>query len=217
MKKIHLSLILTVLVGLTFVGCLGLSPQERKSMYIQNSSDKYLASKFSKYYDDGRYRVYNTNNITRIYARAIDYDGGCSNAQAEYCVKKYLVNDGVFQFYKKIIKERNNIYKIYTSRFNKRLQKARSGRNLMMFDDTTSRYFLWDLLPVIAEYDKDGNLVSIMLNMVEKGVMFNNFRDPQAPATIFLNTYLVHGADLNTLNFSISEDEWKSNLVQTSK
>lgn len=214
MKKIYL---LGFIVSLFLSGCIGISPQERKAHFIQNAEDKQIAQKFASFYDSDRYYIHTTNSIVRLSGRFIDYDDRISNGQTHYIIKKRLINNTAFNFYKNFIKERGNTYKIYSSNFNTRLQKARGAGNLLDFDKITSRYLYWNTLPVIAEYDKNANLVSIMLNIVEKGVAYNNFNDPNAPITVFLTVDLLFGSELSPIIFAIPQKEWEANLIKTSE
>lgn len=210
------TLFLGIVLSLSLSGCLGISPQEKKATFIQNATDRQLAEKFATFYDSDRYSIRTTSTIARISGRFVEYDDGVDNKSANYFIKTRLVKNTLFDFYKQFILDRGNSYKIYASGFNSRLQSARGIGNLLSFDKTTSRYLYWNLIPVIAEYDKSGNLVSIMLNMVEKGVMFNNFNDPNAPVTIFLTADLLFGSELNPINFAIPKKEWEANLIKTS-
>lgn len=210
-------ILLVFLVGFIFSGCLGLSPQEQKARYEKHSSDQYLSNIFSKFYEDGRFSVNSNNNGIFMIRRVVDYDDKLNNSQTTFHIQKYFVGDEVFNLYKKAITQRGNIYKTYTGSMNKKLQSIYMGGNLASFNKVTSRFYIWDLLPTIAEFNEDGKLISIMLNRVEKGVMFNHFNQPQAPATLFLATNLLYGVELNPFKYSVSKHSWDTNIIQTSK
>lgn len=217
MKKMAQKAVLAAFIGMFFSGCIGMSPQESKALYEQSSTDKYIASKFSKFYEDGKYYVRSGDNEIHFKVRVVDFGDGVNNSGATSYIRKYVIGHDLFNMYKNIIAERGNIYKVYSGDMNRHFQSIYRNGNLIEYYDLESRIYLWDLLPAIAEFNKNGELVSIMINRVEKGVGLNHFNVGSAPATLSLVVDLLYGVELNPIKYSVSKKDWESNIIQTNE
>ena len=64
---------------------------------------------------------------------------------------------------------------------------------------------------MLAEFDKDNKLISILVFKIEVGAAFNKLNNPNVQSEIILNGIIAVGSTLNPIKNSISKKEWEEN------
>jgi uncharacterized protein (UPF0333 family) len=211
MKKITLGVLIT-LSSILFTGCAmePLTPEE----FNKTVADKSIATAFWKYYDKG------SNSSNRHTSNALYINQRLSNfspiqakvGNAYNFAQEKSENSEIYETYKNYVLSKGNKLGIYTGAFNAKMMKVKLNiNNLPKIND--DKLYFFDAAPLYAEFDKDNNLISIVISYHENYVAFNHFNNPSAPVEVNLKTELFFGQNIIKFRNAISKKEWNDNLI----
>lgn len=176
--------------------------------------DSYLAEKFSPYYDKDGHTVEYTSNSIQITKQLVYFSQNVYMKDAFGYVRNNAAETEITKEYKNAIVERGNIYKVYTGTFNKKIVSIVVGNsNLPEFNRDRMNYIKWDLVPLIVEYNPQGELISVMMSKVEIGAAYDQVRNPNVQSEIEMTTLLYVDNALNPIRYNVSKKDWEDNLI----
>ena len=235
MKKNILSLSGILVAGLLFGGCAATqsidefaykySPENvgktlRDSMSGKNQDgftktfeDKELAKAFVAYYDKPKCSLEYDNNNFLIKQIVVGFDDNLYLGKSPTYIRSNIASNEIFTKYKEVIKAKGNTVKMYAGTFNKKLLEVMTGRTIATYDPEYKRIMDLTSVPVIAEFNSQNELVSILLVKVDVLAAFNQINNPNVQSEITLNAYFFVGAELNPIKYQVSENQWKENQL----
>lgn len=152
--------------------------------------------------------------VIKISSRTlIDYEAKIPQSKLYATVAKVLIDNPYFSAYEKAVKEKGNTLKRYTPKLNQKAIGAYLGQVQDNWTDRTlGKLYIYDALPALVEYDKKGELKSILLNGLNSHVMFNQVDDVSyAPTSTHINILLLNEAEINQIKFRLSKNFFKEN------
>ena len=190
---------------------------DSKEKFERTFESRYWSKEFSKYYDDDNYTFDYTRNNIKITKHLVYFSENVYLGQAPEYVQNHSSNNEFIELYKNKIIERGNNYKVLRGAFNAHLLRLIYGYNVKPFNRESMQYVKTKLIPVVAEFDNNDNLVSLMLNIVKIAAEFDQVRNPNVQSEIILENYFYVGSKLNAVKNNISQVEWKNQLLYTNK
>lgn len=191
---------------------------KNKGNFEKDFSDKHLAKTFKPFYDEDGYSFNYTKNSVKIQKQLVYFSQNIYMKNAFSYVQNNASETNLTKAYKKAILDRGNYYKVYTGKFNKEVIKIAFGRqSLGDFRKSNMRYLKWDLVPLVAEYDPNNELVSLMMTNVEVGAAYDQVRNPNVQSEIELTAIIYVNKALNPIKNNLSKKEWEDNLISQSK
>lgn len=182
--------------------------------FKKDFSDPYLASKFAKYYEKDGYSLDYTKNSVEIKKQLVYFSQNIYMKEAFSYVRNNAAQTEVTEDYKNAITQRGNTYKIYKGSFNAKVVSIVTGvKNLPDFNKDRMNYIKWDLVPLIVEYNPQGEIISMMMSNVEIGAAFDQVKNPNVQSEIEMTTLFYTSNALNPIKYSISKKDWEDNLV----
>lgn len=182
--------------------------------FKEDFRDKHLGSKFAEFYDKEGYSFDYSSNSIQLKKQLVYFSQNIYMKDAYNYVQNKAPSNNITKLYKDTVIERGNTYKVYTGKFNKEVIKVALGSsNLPDYNSSKKRYVKWDLIPLVAEYDKDNNLKSIMLTNVEVGAAYDQVRNPNVQSEIEMTALIYVDTALNPIKNNISVKNWEDNLI----
>lgn len=185
--------------------------------YISKSGDKELATIFSKYmntYNPRTGRV-SINSIV-LYEKHFDFDDYIKQYELQDKVAQAFDQSKIVKEYKNTILKRGNSFKLYKNSLNKELIKSAYNISKLKTRDKYS-YYRYDWTPCIIEFDKNGQIKSVMTQVYEISVAYNNFSDSYAPSKAESTITIFTGFKAKTLQNKISNRMFENNFLYESK
>jgi hypothetical protein len=189
---------------------------DSQNKFVKSFSDKELAKEFALYYDKMGYSMDYTNNLFNIKKKLVYFSQNVYMGQADAYIKNSSGENEFSKKYKKIILKKGHKYKTFKGDFNKRLYEIILSRKVPSINNR-KELMRWNLIPAIAEYNKNGELVSLMLNSVLIEAAYGKINNPNVQSEISLNISVFTANALNTVKNNVSMQEWDDNLIMESK
>ncbi len=211
-NKIVLTVASLGLVATLFTGC-SFNQFETPQEYIAKGQDKHLTTSFApKYWDKSR--IYQDGITLR--EEIITFSDQIKQYQAEDRVGQLFDENEFVKIYKDAILKRGNSYKVYKNRLTEEIIKAAFNvQNLRKASQ--DRYHRYDWTPSIIEYDKNGNIVSALVQYHDIFVSLNHFSNNYAPVSVETETYVFTGYKAKSLKNKISNRWFEDYLLYESK
>ena len=185
------------------------------SRIVQKVEDKDIAKAFAEYDNKDRFRLNYSRNMIDVTKKLVYFSQNVYMGQVDGYLDQTDAEQELYSKYKALIKKRGNNYKVLTSRFNQQLWEAKLGRSSLPKFNSYDRLMKWSVKPAIAEFDKNGELVSVMLNTFLVAAAFNKFNSSYAQSDIDMKITILTGSQLNRLKNNISMNDWSSNTIQS--
>ena len=185
------------------------------SKVIQTVQDKDIAQSFAEYYSKDRHSMDYTSNMVVITKKLVYFSQNVYMSQVNSYIEETDAEQDFFNKYKDLIKKRGNSYKVLTSRFNQQLWEAKLGSSSLPTINNRQQLLKWSVKPAIAEFNKSGELVSVMLNTFQVAAAFNKLDTPYVQSDIDLQITILMGSALNRIKNNISMSDWSSNTIQS--
>jgi hypothetical protein len=149
--------ILVLFVGILLTGCM---EPPKAATHIGKSSDQYMMTKMVKYVKWGTSNPDIIKNEVYISDKKGHTDFSIREAINDYKNMFNSASEKMTKDYVSAVKERHNIVKIYKNSVNNALSKStpRSFSIERGYDK-----ILYNLDPALIEYNKEGNIISVML------------------------------------------------------
>jgi hypothetical protein len=180
---------------------------------LKDFQEPTLAKPFVKFYDMPRHSLsYNKTTIT-LTNQWVHFSENVYMNEVNSYIADHSADNEFAKLYKEAVKSRGNEYKKFTAPFNKKVAEKMYGRAVPSFDKSKDLRLIWDKIPMLAEFNKEGELLSVMIFKVEVGAAFNKFNNPHVQSEIILNTIIAVGSSLNSIKNSISKKEWEENQL----
>jgi hypothetical protein len=214
MKKISLILSSLLVSGILFTGCVEpLTPEKFNSRV----SDNQISKAYWQYFDNTK-KEYNysnryESNSLYINERLSNFSPMTVNVGNIYNFSVEKSNESnIYETYKKLVLERGNKIGIYKGSFNETMMKIKLRQPKLPYIYDQKIYY-FDATPLYAEFDKEDNLISLMISYTESYASFNHVNNPSAPAEVNLKTELYFGNKILPFKNSISKRDWQDNLI----
>ena len=230
LKTVLKTTLLTAVITSTFSGCAmdeiarKYSPEgvekmlrdklsgKSKENLVKDFKEPTLAKPFMKFYDMPRHSLEYTRETIKLTNQWVHFSDNVYMNRVDAYIADHSSNNEFAEVYKKAVKERGNKYKVFTSKFNKKvIETLYGGRRLPSIDREHMLLLKWDKIPMLAEFDKDNKLISILVFKIEVGAAFNKLNNPNVQSEIILNGIIAVGSTLNPIKNSISKKEWEEN------
>jgi hypothetical protein len=184
--------------------------------FISGFGDPVMAKSFSEYYDKKGYSFDHSSNIFHISKQIIDFSENVYMGKANRYVEQLPSENELTKKYKDTILQRGNSYKVLTGNFNKKLIELITGRNAPSFNPEKKLFLKWNLFPAIAEFDKSGELVSLMIGNYTIEAAYGQYNNPNVQSEIQQNVIVYRGSLLNKVRNNITQAMWKENTIKSS-
>jgi hypothetical protein len=228
MKRKFFILLLTVIF---FAGCSGdlqsLTKTLNKSLGIPNSKediikiktdDPYLTKIMADYY--GKKNIKNINaykNGITIQKTIINFDDNIPQYSLKEKIFDWYDNSQIINKYKQAIIKRGDIFKVYNNNLallvNRVLTFNNPNTEFQTFDGHEYHYF--NLSPLIIEYNKNNEIISVCLVDYIVNVAFNQFQDQNAPVNVQANIQFYFKKAGKIRNF-IGNNKFNDALIYSS-
>jgi len=231
MKSFKKVTIVTGLVIATFSGCAmdefarKYSPEGVTQMLKDKMSGKSaenllkdfkeptLAKPFVKFYDMPRHSLkYHQTTIT-VTNQWVHFSENVYMNRVDNYIVDHSTDNEFAKLYKEAVQKRGNVYRKFTAPFNQKVVEKIYGRAVPTFDKNRDLKLIWNKIPMLAEFNKEGKLLSVMIFKVEVGAAFNKFSNPNVQSEIILNAIIAVDSSLNGIKNSISKKEWEANQL----
>ena len=195
-------------------------PNNKKELLQKETADKEMAKTMAEFF--GKKNIdsidFYSNNIY-IKAIVVPFDDNIAQYNIKEKIFDWYDNNKIIKAYKKAVINRGNIYKIYNNTLALKIQKVLYFNNINtkfahLVDDQLRFY---DLSPVIIEYDKNGNIYSLLIVDYRVNVAFNQFQDEQAPVRIVADIGIYSTKPAQRIRNYIGNYEFQNALIYTSK
>lgn len=183
------------------------------SKMIQAIQDKDIANAFADYYSKDRYTVDYSSNLLTITKKLVYFSQNVYMGQVDHYITQTDAEQEFFNKYKTLIKKRGNNYKVLTAKFNQQLWETKLSRSLPKMNNR-DQLLKWSVKPAIAEFNNNGELVSVMLNTFQIAAAFNKFNASYVQSDIDLQITVLTGSMLSRIKNNISMNDWSSNTIQ---
>lgn len=191
------------------------TPQE----FVKRSSDTYLATVFSKYFNNEKYpRTSGTSaDLISLTTRVIDFNESIRQEKEFDTVEQRFEKDILVKEYKDAILKRGNSYKVYNNHLNKVLLRASlSVKGEFKTRDRVGKY-AYDWTPTVVEYNMENKIVSAMVRYHKISVAFNQFDDPMAPVQVHSSVMILTDYKARSLQNRVSNRMFNENFLYGSK
>jgi len=189
---------------------------QTQSSFISGFSDPVLAKEFAEFYDKEGYSLDYSTNTFNIKKQLVYFSENVYLGQADAYIANNSGENEFSKKYKETIVKKGNSYKILTGDFNKELMEIMIGGKIPEFSKAKMQYVKTNLIPAIAEFDKNNDLVSIMLNTVFVGAAFDKVRNPNVQSEIMINVAFFTGSTLNKIKNNVAVRKWEEHLIKSS-
>jgi len=180
---------------------------------LKDFEEPILAKPFVKFYDMPRHSLkYHKTTIT-VTNQWVHFSENVYMNRVNSYIVDHSADNEFAKLYKEAIKKRGNEYRKFTAPFNQKVVEKIYGRAVPTFDNDRDLKLIWNKIPMLAEFSKEGELLSVMIFKVEVGAAFNKFSNQNVQSEIILNAIIAVGSSLNSIKNSISKKEWEANQL----
>lgn len=205
--------LLALFLALIMSGCLALPSPEEKAAEARVKLGDEIYYAFEPFFLKHPYAYNIYSDALRLELKdIIDYEHQIPQSRLYAAMSRRAINNEVFALYKEMVAKNNGVLKTYSPNINVLAYKIMIGNVPDKRQD--DQLFLLDTLPVLAEYDVNGELKSILLNEARVNVALNQFHHfDYAPTRVNLRLKLLSGEQLNLIKFNISKDTFSKNEI----
>ena len=184
-----------------------------KNNFLKDFQEPKLAKLFEKFYDMPRHSLkYNKTTFT-VTNQWVHFSENIYMNKSDTYIEDHSNSNEFSELYKKAVKERGNEYKVLTSSFNKKLIERLYGQSLPTIDRERMLLIKWNKIPMVAEFNEENELISVLLFKVEVGAAFNKLNNPNVQSEIILHGIVAVGSSLNSIKNKTPKKEWVDNEI----
>jgi hypothetical protein len=184
--------------------------------FVSGFGDPVMAKSFSEYYDKKGYSFDHGANNFNIRKQVVDFSENVYMRKADSYVEQLPSENELTKKYKDTILQKGNSYKVLTGAFNKKLIELIGGRSVSNFNRTKKLFLKWNIFPAIAEFDKSGELVSLMIGNYTIEPAYGQYNNPNVQSEIQQNVIVYRDNLLNKVRTNITQTMWKENTIKSS-
>jgi len=189
---------------------------DSQSKFISTYEDKTIAKSFAKYYDRDRYQMDYTSDFFVIRKKLVYFSQNVYLGDADNYIERHSSDNEFSRKYKSLIRKRGNTYKVLKGSFNRRLWEIKTSQRVRKYNKQ-GHIIKATAVPAIAEFNRRGQLVSLMLNSVEIEAAYGKVNNPNVQSEINLKIAMLVDGALNRIRNNVSIRDWNDNLLYQSK